>query len=222
MRTTDRASHVTQGTSSRRSSSPETSGRIETRLRPTVLGLDTALRATRPAHSTSCSSCQSRSVRALAIAAATVMMCAQPTQAFSRIWNVNSWGADRLEEVGIRVRACKHRLQSEDPPLEWVEVTFDCSTLPETADVVMTARIISERRTVAAFRAERDREGKDRETLLFAVRPEHRPRSRLSIFIWEETPAGGSEARGYELSVERIVQLARQTTTKKDTQADKQ
>jgi len=35
--------HTAQETSSHRSSSPETSGRIETRLRPTVLGLDAAL-----------------------------------------------------------------------------------------------------------------------------------------------------------------------------------
>jgi len=44
--------HTAQWTSSRRSSSSR-SERIETRLRVAVLGLDTTLRATRPAHSTS-------------------------------------------------------------------------------------------------------------------------------------------------------------------------
>jgi len=42
------------GSSSRRSSVRRTAQRIETRLRPIVLGLDTALRATRPAHLVSC------------------------------------------------------------------------------------------------------------------------------------------------------------------------
>ena len=87
--------------------------------------------------------------------------------------------------------------------------------------VVMTAWVISEGRTVTAFRAARDTQGKDTVALLFAVRPEHRPQSRLDIFIWKQRPNGGSEAHGYRLSVERITQLAREMTADKETKADR-
>ena len=142
--------------------------------------------------------------------------------AFSNIWSVDGWDADRLREAGISVRAWKHLLQSEDPPLQWVQVTFDCSRLPEKQEVIMTAWIISDRQSVTALRAERNRQSKDTVTLLFSVQPEYRPQSHLDIFIWVDTADGGKEACGYKLSVKRIIDLAREETATKGIKSDEQ
>jgi len=142
--------------------------------------------------------------------------------AFSNIGSVDGWDANRLREAGICVRAWKHLLQSEDPPLQWVEVTFDCSRFPEKQQVLMTAWIISDGQTISALRAERKRQSKDTLTLLFSVQPGYRPQSHVDIFIWTDTPDGGKEARGYKLSVNRIIELSREKTATKGTKSDKE
>ncbi len=128
---------------------------------------------------------------------------------FSPIMKVDGWDADRLAKVGITVCSWKHDVQSENPPMEWVQVTFDCLRLPKNHDVVMTAWIVFGTQTVTAVRAERNDKCKDTVTVVFAVQPQYRPKSHLDIFIWEDTSDGGKKAHGYKLSLDRIVELAR-------------
>jgi hypothetical protein len=129
--------------------------------------------------------------------------------AFSPIGNVDGWDATRLEKDGITVSSWKHERQREDPPLNWIRVAFDCSRLPKSQDVLMTAWVFSENGTVASFRSERDGIGDDKVALLFVMQPDYTAQSRVDIFIWKETHDGGSEAYGYTLSLRRIVELAR-------------
>ena len=139
----------------------------------------------------------------------------QSALAYSPIWNVDGWDLDRLGKAGISVDPWKHSLQGEDPPLEWVEVKFDCSKLPKKQDVLMTAWVLSEGKSVAALRSERNPKGDDTVSLLLAVSDDYRPRSRVDVFIWKEKPDGGSEASGFTLSLTRIVELARQKKANK-------
>ncbi len=157
-----------------------------------------------------------------AAVAALLIGCIQSALAFSTISKVDHWDADRLDKVGIKVRLWTHKVQGEDPPLEWVQLTFDCSSLPKKQDVVITAWVISERRTVTALRAERSKKGKDSVSLLFTVKPEYRPQSRLDILIWKDTPDGGKEAHGYMLSMKRIIELARDEMANKGMKTDRQ
>jgi hypothetical protein len=48
---------------------------------------------------------------------------------------------------------------------------------------------------------------KDALTLLFAVQDDYRANSYVNILIWRHTADGGSEARGYKLSLKRIMEL---------------
>jgi hypothetical protein len=162
-------------------------------------------------------------MRGLKVAAVTVILigCVQSSLAFSPIATVNGWDADRLNKAGITVAPWKHDFHGEDPPLDWVQVTFDCSRLPKDHDVVMTAWIRTERRTVTALRAERNVKGKDTVALLFSIQPEYRSQSHVDIFIWRDTSDGGKEAYGYTLSMEKIGELAREEAADKAMESDK-
>lgn len=144
-----------------------------------------------------------------------VLACLQSALAFSPIWNVDGWSSERLGKVGITVHPWKHDIQGEDPPLEWVQVTFDCLHLPKNQDVLMTAWVISERRTVSALRAQRGKKDNQTVTLLFAVRDNYLADSRVVIVSWRQKPGGGNAAYGYTLSVKKIIELAREKAANK-------
>jgi len=128
---------------------------------------------------------------------------------YSPIWNVDGWSAERLQKAGITVQPWKHNLQSEDPPLKWVQIAFDCSQIPANHDVVMTAWIASgENGTANAFRTVRSRAARDLVTLISAVRDDDLAISSVDIFIWRPLQHGGSEAYGCRLSLKRIMDLA--------------
>ncbi len=137
-----------------------------------------------------------------------------PTTAFSPIWNVNGWNTDRLHEVGISIKSWSHELQTEDPPLDWVEIAFDCSPLPKEQDVLMTAWLLADDSSgPSASRAERGKMNEDSVSLLLAARDNYRKNSYVTIYIWKQTAGVGSEAHGYQLSLKRILELAKETDT---------
>ncbi len=127
---------------------------------------------------------------------------------FSPIGNVDGWSPEQLGKAGITVRPWKHDLQTEDPPLEWIQVTFDCSQLPKEQDVLMTACIRSREKTVSLFRAERGKPAPDKAALVFSVKEDYVETSYVEVFIWKKT-GDGYEAIGYHLSVKRIMELTR-------------
>ncbi len=149
-----------------------------------------------------------------------VLACLQSALGFSPIWNVDGWSSERLGKAGITVHPWKHDIQSEDPPLERVQVTFDCSHLPKNQDVLMTACIISERRTVSALRAQRGKKDNQTVTLLFAVRDDYLADSHVVIVSWRHKPGGAKDLYGYILSVKKIIALAREKAAGKPDAGD--
>jgi len=136
-----------------------------------------------------------------------------PTMAFSRIGNVNGWSTEELHEVGITIKPWLHELQSEDPPLDWVEIAFDCSPLPKEQEVLMTAWFIPDSRLdESVTRTQRGKMHEDSVSLLLAVRDNYRTNSYVTILIWSQTPGVGSEAHGYQLSMQRIMELAKEAS----------
>jgi len=134
---------------------------------------------------------------------------AESTSSFSPIANVDGWNIEQLSKAGISVRPWQHDLQTEDPPLDWVQIAFDCSRLPENQEVLMTGWLFSDSGSseTATFRAERGNMDNDALTLLFTVRDDYRANSYVNILIWRHTADRGSEARGYKLSAKRIMEL---------------
>lgn len=131
--------------------------------------------------------------------------------AFSPIWNVNGWDSARLAKAGIAVRPWRHDLQSEDPPLQWVQVTFDCAALPKDEPVVVTAWFRSSAgRTITAVRAERAAAADGKIKLVLCIMPQQIEASSMEVYIWSKLPGDGSEAHGYQLSMQRIAELARE------------
>lgn len=131
---------------------------------------------------------------------------------FRRIANVDGWSLERLKKAGISISSWKHDLQFEDPPLEWIQVTFDCSQCPADQDVVMTVWLTNnENVSSAAVRAERLGNNVDEVRLLFARNAPNVNDSHCDIIIWDQTP-GGSGGYGYTLSTERIIHLSRANT----------
>ena len=148
------------------------------------------------------------------------LACLRSTFAYSPISQVDHWNAESLAKVGITVSAWKHDRLGEDPPLEWVQVKFDCSRWPEDQDVLMTICITSKGTTVSAFRAQRIKGGGNTLSLLFAVREHHLENSHLNILIPNSNYAGdGHPVSGYILSLKRITELARQKTASTELKA---
>ena len=147
------------------------------------------------------------------IATSVVMVLALSANAFSPIFNVNNWTQDQLSKAGIVIKPWQHELEGEDPPLQWVQVTFDCAAIPKDQPGVMTAWFRSaDGRTSSASRAERANAVDGKIILTFSIPPEQMESSFVQIDIWSKT-ADGHAARGYELSMKRIAELAREATS---------
>ena len=152
-----------------------------------------------------------RSSTAVLIATFVVMRIALSAAAYSPIGNVNGWSRDRLSAAGIAVGPWRHEREGEDPPPQWVQVSFDCAAAPKEHDVVMTAWFRSAGGdTLSASRAERVNAVDGKVVLTFCLTPAliESP-SAVVIKIWSKTPKG-AEASGYELSLKRIAELARE------------
>ena len=129
--------------------------------------------------------------------------------AFSGIHNVDSWSREELKKRGISVRSWKHALQSEDPPLNWAEITFDTTQAPANQGILMTAWFTSDSGvSEIASRAQTEAVEVKSLVLLVAIGEGHRKNSYVDILIWKPTPDGGSEAQGYKISAKRMIELA--------------
>ena len=122
---------------------------------------------------------------AATIIAAAVTILTPCAMAFSPIWNVAGWDADQLAKTGIAVAPWKHPTIGEDPPMNWIRVTYDCTKLPRDQDVLMTVWITADAKTVTTFRAERVKGDSETLTLPFAVREANLVGSRLQILMPE-------------------------------------
>jgi hypothetical protein len=128
---------------------------------------------------------------------------------FSGIQNVDSWSREELQKRGISVRSWKHAIQTEDPPLDWVEITFDTTRAPANQGILMTAWLVSD--GVVSDNASRTHtESVDVKSLvlLVSVAEGYRANSYVNIVIWKAGADGGSEAQGYKLSAKRMIELA--------------
>lgn len=135
----------------------------------------------------------------------------QPSQlGFSSIHNVDPWSREELQRKGISVRSWKHALQSEEPPLKWIEITFDTSHVPAHQGILMTAWFVSNNGdSEIASRAQTNAVDGKAIVVLVAVNEGFRANSYVDIRIWQPAADGGSEATGYKLSMKRIIDLAR-------------
>jgi len=130
--------------------------------------------------------------------------------AFSSIHNVDPWSREELQRKGISVRSWKHALQSEEPPLKWIEITFDTSHVPAHQGILMTAWFVSSNGdSEIASRAQTNAVDGKAIVVLVAVKEGFHANSYVDIRIWQPAADGGSEATGYKLSMKRIIDLAR-------------
>lgn len=136
----------------------------------------------------------------------------QPAMAFSPILSVNHWNINQLAKAGITIEEWESEVGGEDPPAEWVEITFDCSNLPKDQDVVMTAWLTNNDSTTLAMRAVRKPKGNDKVSLIIATRGEISDAAHVNVFIWKNQPGGGKAAHGYDLKLKRIAALAKLNT----------
>ena len=145
----------------------------------------------------------------------TVLASLQAAWAYSPIWNVDGWDADRLAGAGITVALWKHDQIGESPALHWVQVTYDSSKLPEDQNVLMTLKVTTAHgETVSACRAEHKKGDPDKLMLIFAVHRENIDNSGVEIVLPErlaeaaERDFGDPGLGGYSLRLDRIMELA--------------
>ena len=139
-----------------------------------------------------------------------------PASAYSPIWNVDGWDKGKLEGAGITVASWKHDRMGEDPPLNWIKVTYDASKLREDSDVIMTLWLTARNGgTVCAFRAARTKGSEKTLKLLFASPELNSDTTRVEIVVLDalaaaaERPIGSPGFGGYRLSLNRILELVR-------------
>jgi hypothetical protein len=130
---------------------------------------------------------------------------------YSPIGNVDGWDVERLNRDGITIEPANNPLVSEDPPLNWVRVTYKCERLGEDIPVIIRGSTQSERGMASKFRVDR-KKGEDKLELMFAVGDDFRDQSRLEILIWSAAVNG--DLRGYLLSMKRVLELANQAPKK--------
>jgi len=131
----------------------------------------------------------------------------------SAVCEVSDWNIERLRKTGITLSHWKHPHQDESQRLEWFRIQFSCSSLPEDQDVWVTSWVISEGKTVGAFRSVRSTKDGDNVELLFPVEEQCFDSSYVEIFIWKAVPEGGRQASGYRLSLKRIIELEPEQAT---------
>lgn len=157
--------------------------------------------------------------RALMATALTVVFtCLQSALAYSPIWSIDGWNAERLTNTGITVASWEHDQIGEDPPLNWVKITYDSSKLGKDQAVLMTLSVTATNgQTICTSRAERKKGEPSRLSLLFAVAPQNIRASSVEIVALDnlaaaaDRPYGNPGFAGYRLSLTRIVELAGKT-----------
>jgi hypothetical protein len=154
--------------------------------------------------------------------------CLQSAWAYSPIWNVDGWDTARLAEAGISVASWRHDQIGEDPPLNWVKITYDSSKLQKDHNVLMTLCVTSSNgKTACNCRAERLKEGPLKLSILFAV-PQKKNIDTSSVEILvpglmanaAQREYGNPGFGGYRLSLDRIITLAGKTSANKTIDRD--
>jgi len=141
--------------------------------------------------------------------------CLQSALGYSPIMNIDGWDAVRLKEVGITVTTWKHDQITEEPAVNWVEITYDSSKLGEDQNVLMSIHVTADNgQIVSAYRAEHKKGDSGKLKILFAVRKENVENSYLEILVPKLLSEragrdfGNPGFGGYSLQLSRIMQLA--------------
>lgn len=139
----------------------------------------------------------------------------QSAVGYNPIENVDDWDATRLKEAGVVVTTWKHERMGENPPLDWVQISFDTSKRPKDSDVLMTLHVVTDNgKIVSAHRAEMKAGKPKKMAILFAVQKEYVENSSLQILTIVPESRDEVASRnnpgfgGYSLSLSRIVELA--------------
>ncbi len=151
----------------------------------------------------------------------------QSAWAYSPIWSIEGWDANQLKKAGITVASWKHDQIGEDPPLNWVQVTYDTSKLPKGQNVLMTLVVTAkDGKAVFATRAEHKKGDANMLTIVFTVRQEDIINSNVQIIAPQllskvtKRAFGDSGFAGYSLSLSRIMELASKTPANKSSDSD--
>ena len=106
----------------------------------------------------------------------------QSAVGYNPIENVDDWDATRLKKAGVVVTTWKHERMGENPPLDWVQISFDTSKRPKDSDVLMTLHVVTDNgKIVSAHRAEMKAGKPKKMAILFAVQKEYVENSSLQI-----------------------------------------
>ena len=146
----------------------------------------------------------------------TLMVWAPSARAYSPIWSIDGWDTARLKQVGIAVKSWEHPQIGEEPPLKWVEFTYDWSKLGEDQEVILTLRWVGdEGQALAATRLVHEKGDSDIMKLVFAAPANQRKFSPSYVEILvpsllakaAERPFGDPGFGGYILRLDRIMEL---------------
>ena len=147
----------------------------------------------------------------------TLMVWAPSVRAYSPIWSIDGWDTARLKQVGIAVKSWEHHQIGEEPPLKWVEFTYDWSKLGEDQEVILTLRWIGDDgQALAATRLVHEKGDSDIMKLVFAAPADQRKFSPSYVEILvpnllakaAERPFGDPGFGGYVMRFDRIMELA--------------
>jgi hypothetical protein len=125
---------------------------------------------------------------------------------FSPILDVNHWSVEQLQKHGISVAACSQWCDLFNPPKEFVTIRYDCSRVPTDHGVLMFAHFKDD----VSVRSVRGSPNSDQVSLdLVLPAPTEGEGPSLTIKIWPPATEERRRARGYRLSFKRILELAR-------------
>ena len=131
---------------------------------------------------------------------------------FSPIWSVSHWSREELNERGITIEPCSQWCDLFSPPMEFVTIRFDCTKVPADHDVIMFTELVgADRETDLSFRSIRGAPDPNSVSLELAITEASYLGSQVTIMIWPPATEDASRsARGYHLSLNRALELARQ------------
>ena len=147
----------------------------------------------------------------------------QSVWAFSPIFSIDGWDAARLKEAGITVTIWKHDRIGEDPPLDWVQISYDTSKGPKDSDVLMTLNVVADcGKMVSTYRAVKSEGEPGSVKILFAIQKEYLENSSLQILtlvpesVEQVASRGNPGFGGYSLSLNRVIELAQKVAIDKN------
>jgi hypothetical protein len=151
----------------------------------------------------------------------------QSASAYSPIFTIDGWNVAQLKEAGITVASWKHDQTSEEPPLDWVQISYDTSKVPKDSNVLMTLNVVADNgKMVSTYRAAKSEGEPNSMKILFAVQKEYLANSSLQIvtLVPESVKQAASRENpgfgGYTLSLNRVIELAQQVAVDKNAEQD--